>query len=92
MNSATSQNPFAGAIESIDALAPKKSPAEPVVVHARHGLRTPSSFQLGDLVVALGCTGTIEAVTFRPGKVCYDVKLDLGGETLCNVDSTFVTR
>lgn len=54
--------------------------------------RLPSQFQIGDKVVALGNTGAIERVTFSDDKVTYDVRLDVGGEALRNVDSCFVLR
>lgn len=40
---------------------------------------------------SIGMTGVIKAVVFTKRKVSYDVRLDIGGKTLRNVDSTFVT-
>ena len=61
-------------------------------VDPRPALRLPSEYQVGDLVVVFGRGATVDAVTFRHLKVAYDVKLDVGGETLRNVDSTFLSR
>lgn len=56
-----------------------------------------SAFAIGDEVVikffktqgSAPC-GTVVGVGFTESKVTYDVNLELGGETLRNVDSCFV--
>jgi len=50
----------------------------------------PSRFQIGDEVEAMGVEGTVVGVHFTESKVLYAVDLDIGGETLREVDSTFV--
>lgn len=50
-----------------------------------------SRFAIGDEVVVLNNHyGTVVEVGFSQSKVVYNIDLDIGGETLCNVDSTFV--
>ena len=50
-----------------------------------------SRFKIGDEVVVLNTHyGDVVAVHFTEDKVTYDVDLHVGGETMRNVDSTFV--
>lgn len=49
-----------------------------------------SQFALGAEVDCLGHAGVIVGVRFITGKVMYDINLDVGGETLRDIDSTFV--
>jgi hypothetical protein len=51
----------------------------------------PSRHAIGDRVLCLFHAGVIVGVGFKAGKVVYAVDLDIGGETLQNVDSVYVT-
>lgn len=51
----------------------------------------PSAHDIGDQVIVLNNHfGVVTGVSFIEGKVTYEVELDMGGEPLRNVDSTFV--
>lgn len=61
--------------------------------YAKHTL-FPSRFAIGDRIKlhpSIGhALGVVVEVGFKEGKVIYGLDLDVGGETLRNVDSTFV--
>lgn len=51
-----------------------------------------SQYGIGEVVSVLcRTTGTVVAVRFTTNKITYDIRLQRGGEVMCNVDSAFVT-
>lgn len=50
----------------------------------------PSQFQINQNVIAFGMSAHVRAVKFSEAKITYDIDLVEGGETLRNVDSSYV--